>query len=235
MSPLRIVEEARRKGIHMIAVTDHNACDNVVYAKRIGDRMGVKVLPGMELQTEEEVHLLAYFEALEVALSFREVVYPYLPDVKNNPDYFGDQVVVDEEENVVGFEEKLLLNSLSLSLDQCVQMVRDFGGLPIPAHVDRGSFGVIGQLGFIPDRLAFEAVEVSRATSLAEALKTWPELSQYTLLSFSDAHFPGDIGAVCTAFYMESPTFDEVVRCIRGEGERRVRIEYLVPLRSRES
>ncbi|HDD53623.1 MAG TPA: PHP domain-containing protein, partial [Thermosulfidibacter takaii] len=116
MSPLRIVEEARRKGIHMIAVTDHNACDNVVYAKRIGDRMGVKVLPGMELQTEEEVHLLAYFEALEVALSFREVVYQYLPDVKNNPDYFGDQVVVDEEENVVGFEEKLLLNSLSLSL-----------------------------------------------------------------------------------------------------------------------
>lgn len=234
MSPRRIVEEARRKGINMVAVTDHNACDNVAYVKRIGDEMGIKVIPGMELQTEEEVHLLAYFDDLEAIFSFKEMTYPYLPDVENDPDYFGDQVVVDEEENIVRFEEKLLLNSLSLSLDQCVEMVRDLGGLPVPAHVDRTSFSVIGQLGFIPDHLGFDAVEVSRATSQEEALKRWPELSRYTLLSSSDAHLPDDIGVVCTAFFMESPTFKEMVKCIREEGDRKVRIKHLIPSRSKE-
>ncbi len=207
MSPGRIVREAKEKGIHMIAVTDHNTCDNVLYAKRIGDKIGVQVIPGMELQTEEEVHLLAYFGTLDAVFSFRDVIYGYLPDVKNNPDYFGDQVIVDEDENVVGFEEKLLLNSLSLSFDACVRMVKDYQGFPIPAHVDRASYGVINQLGFIPDYLDLEAVEVSRALTPEQAVAKWPELRKYTIVSASDAHYPEDIGAVVTLFFMEEPSW----------------------------
>ncbi len=216
MSPRRIVEEAKKRGIHIIAVTDHNSCENVVYVKRIGDRLGIEVIPGMELQTEEEVHLLAYFETTEAALSFRDAVYPYLPNVKNDPDYFGDQVVVDEDEVVVGIEEKLLLNSLSLSLDECVRMVREYKGVPIPAHVDRPSFGVINQLGFIPDYLGFEAVEVSRSLTPEQALARWPELGRYAILSGSDAHYPEDIGAVVTLFLMEEPSWDGFVEALKG-------------------
>lgn len=208
MSPGRIVKEAKEKGIQMIAVTDHNACDNVVYAKRVGDKVGVEVLPGMELQTEEEVHLLAYFGSLDAAFSFRNAIYGYLPDVKNDPEYFGDQVIVDEDENVVGFEEKLLLNSLSLSFDECVRMVKDYQGLPVPAHVDRTSYGVIGQLGFMPDYLDFAAVEVSRALTPERAVAKWPELEKYTIVSASDAHYPEDIGAVVTLFLMEEPSWE---------------------------
>ncbi len=208
MSPGRIVKEAKEKGIQVIAVTDHNACDNVVYAKRIGDKMGVQVIPGMELQTEEEVHLLAYFGSLDAALSFKDKVYSYLPDVKNDPDYFGDQVIVDENENVVGFEERLLLNSLSLSFDECVRMVKDYQGFPIPAHVDRASYGVINQLGFVPDYLGLEVVEVSRALTPERAVAHWPELGKYTIVSASDAHYPEDIGAVVTFFLMEEPSWE---------------------------
>ncbi|RLD94058.1 MAG: hypothetical protein DRI93_04475 [Aquificota bacterium] len=224
MSPKVIVEEARKKGLDLIAVTDHNACESLVYVKKVADGCGLALIPGMELQTEEEVHLLAYFGSLDAVFSFKEAVYPFLPDVENDPDYFGDQVVVDEDENIVGFEEKLLINSLLLSLDQCVEMVRDFGGFPVPAHVDRESFSIIGHLGFVPEHLGFEAVEVSRATSPEKALEMWPELSKYVLLSFSDAHYPGDVGAVYTEFYMESPSFEELVRCLRGEGDRRLRV-----------
>jgi len=152
----------------LIALSDHNACDNVIYAYRIGEEMGVKVIPAMELQTEEEVHLLAYFETLEAIFSFKDVIYPYLPNVKNEPEYFRDQVVVDEDENIIRF---------------------------------------------------FEAVELSKFISVEDAFKRWPELMRYTLLSFSDAHFPEDIGSRYTAFYMKEFSFKEILRCIKKEGK----------------
>ncbi len=221
MSPSRIVREAKERGIHMIAITDHNTCDNVVYAQRVGEEIGVKVLPGMELQTEEEVHLLAYFDSLDAACSFKDRIYAYLPDVKNDPEYFGDQVIVDESEMVVGFEEKLLLNSLLLSVDECVKMVRDYGGLPVPAHVDRDTYGLISQLGFIPDYLGFDALEVSRLMELEEAVRRWPELDEYTIITSSDAHYPGDIGAAVTLLRMEEPSWEGFLGALR---ERQVQV-----------
>ena len=221
MSPGRIVKEAKERGIHLIALTDHNTCDNVVYAQRVGEKMGVKVIPGMELQTEEEVHLLAYFESLDAACSFKDRIYPYLPDVKNDPEYFGDQVIVDESEAVVGFEEKLLINSLLLSVDECVEMVREHEGLPVPAHVDRDAYGLISQLGFIPDYLGFEALEVSKHVELEEAVRRWPELSDYAVISSSDAHYPEDIGSAVTLFLMEELSWEDLLGALK---ERRVRV-----------
>ncbi len=228
MSPKAIVERAREKGLDMVAVTDHNSCDNLPYVARVAQREGIALVPGVELQTEEEVHILAYFETLEAALSFREELYPYLPPVKNDPDYFGDQVVVDEEDNIVKVEEKLLVNSLLLSVDQCVEMVERYGGVVVPAHVDRETYGIIGQLGFVPDYLGFRAVEISRAVTPREALARWPELEKYTLVGFSDAHYLEDIGKVETHFYMGEPSWGELVealadrervRIVRPEGD----------------
>jgi len=177
---------------------------------------------GVEAGEIEEVHILAYFETLEAALAFREELYPYLPPVKNDPDYFGDQVVVDEEDNIVKVEEKLLVNSLLLSVDQCVEMVERYGGVVVPAHVDRETYGIIGQLGFVPDYLGFRAVEISRAVTPQEALARWPELEKYTLVGFSDAHYLEDIGKVETHFYMEEPSWGELVEALADR--ERVRI-----------
>jgi len=225
MSPRTIVEEAKRKGLDLIAVTDHNTCDNLIYVEKVACEEGITLIPGMELQTEEEVHLLAYFETLEGALAFKEEIYPFLPDVKNDPDYFGDQVVVDEHDNIVGVEEKLLVNSLLLSLDRCVEMVRSYQGVSMPAHVDREPYGIINQLGFIPDYLGFEAVEISRAIIPRDALSIWPELGRYTLVGSSDAHYPEDIGAVVTLFRMEEPSWKEWVEALEygAEGVRIMR------------
>ena len=124
MSPSAIVAEAKRRGLQAIAVTDHNSVENALIARRVGERLGVKVFCGMEAQSVEEVHLLVLFEDPEEARLFWEEVYPSLPEIPNNPEYFGDQVVVDEEENILRFEEKLLLNSLTLSLGEIVEIGR---------------------------------------------------------------------------------------------------------------
>ncbi len=223
MSPRAIVKEAKRKGLELIAVTDHNSCGNLLYVDRVACEEGVVLIPGVELQTEEEVHLLAYFETLEEALAFGEEIYSYLPPVKNDPDYFGDQVIVDEEDNIVGVEERLLVNSLLLSIDQCVEMVDRYGGVSLPAHVDRETYGIINQLGFVPDYLGFRAVEVSRALTPQEALDRWPELSKYTLVSSSDAHYLEDVGGVMTLFFLEEPSWGEMVVAL-DRGEERVRV-----------
>ncbi len=221
MSPRAIVEEARKKGLDLIAVTDHNSCGNLVYVERVAREEGIVLVPGLELQTEEEVHLLAYFQTLDHALAFGEEIYTYLPDVKNDPDYFGDQVVVDEEDNIVAVEEKLLINSLLLSIDQCVEMVDRYGGISIPAHVDRETFGIINQLGFVPDYLGFKAVEISRAITPQEARARWPELERYTLVGSSDAHYLEDIGRVVTHFFMEEHSWEELLDAL-DRGEERV-------------
>ncbi len=223
MSPRAIVEGAKRKGLELIAVTDHNSCGNLLYVDRVAREEGVVLIPGVELQTEEEVHLLAYFETLEKALAFGEEIYSYLPPVKNDPDYFGDQVIVDEEDNIVGMEERLLVNSLLLSIDQCVEMVDLYGGISLPAHVDRETYGIINQLGFVPDYLGFRAVEISRAVTPREALDRWPELAKYTLVSSSDAHYLEDVGKVMTLFFMEEPSWGEMVDAL-NRGEERVRV-----------
>ncbi len=142
MSPSAIVKEVKKKGLGMFSVTDHNACGNLPYVNTLAQKEDLVFIPGVELQTEEEVHLLAYFENVKQALLFGEEIYQYLPDIKNDPSFFGDQVVVDEGDNIVAIEDRLLINSLTLSLDRCVEIVRDYGGIAIPAHVDREPFGV---------------------------------------------------------------------------------------------
>ena len=116
MSPAAIVRRARELALDVIAVTDHNSVENGFTAARLGEKIGLKVLFGMEAQTREDVHVLCLFEDRRQAERFNERVYALLPDVDNNPDLFGDQVVVDEQDNIVRQEEKLLLNALDISV-----------------------------------------------------------------------------------------------------------------------
>jgi 3',5'-nucleoside bisphosphate phosphatase len=219
MSPRDIVGRACEAGLDIIAITDHNMAENARYACEIGKRSNLLVLPGMELQTLEEIHLLAIFGRIEVALEFQEKVYRSLPAVENNADYFGDQVVVDEEDNIVRFEDRLLLNSAQISLDDAVALVKAYEGIVIPSHVDLPTFSIISQLGYIPQNLAFDALEIHDKANIPRVL---PFVTNKNLpfVTFSDAHYLRDIGKRRTSLDLPEVCFAAVVKALRDLGEK---------------
>lgn len=219
MSPRRIVEEARKAGLDLIAVCDHNACANGQYVRKIAKGYPT-VLMGMEIQTAEEVEILALFAEEKPCISLGQELYALLPPLRNQPELFGDQLVVDEHDEIVQALEKLLLSRVPLSLEEVVVRVQALGGLVIPAHVDRVPGGILGVLGFLG---AWPAVEISPWTDIEEAKKNWPELETTKIFRFSDAHYPWEIGRAWTEIYLAEPSFAELMRAIRGEGGRLVR------------
>lgn len=221
MSPRRIVEEVRKAELDLIAVCDHNAGENGKYVRKIAKGSPV-VLMGMEIQTAEEVEILALFAEEEPCLVLQEELYALLPPIRNDPELFGDQLVVDEEDEIVRSLEKLLLSPVPLSLEEVVERVKARGGLVIPAHVDRVPGGLLGVLGFFPPG-EWPAVEISPWLSLKEAKERWPELEGRSIFRSSDAHYPEEIGRAWTEAYLREPSFSELSLAILGEGGRRVR------------
>ncbi len=204
MSPRAIVEAAVAYGIDLIAITDHNSAAMVDTVATLAASVGLRFLYGMELQTREDVHLLAYFDESSSCHRLAEAIYPLLPDRPNEPTYFGDQVIVDNEETIVGYEPKLLVNSLDLGFNEAVALIRSFGGLPVPAHVDRETYGLIAQLGFVPHGLTFDLVEV-----LAGVLPDG--FGAAVAMCASDAHHPDQIGRRTTRFKMHGVSTNEMI------------------------
>jgi len=215
MSPSLILNQALGLGINLISVTDHNTTTNSLTLGRLALRKNLPFFYGMEVQTEEEVHILVYFDELQSFERFGNEVYGLLPEVKNDPQFFGDQVALDEEENILYLEEKLLLNSCAISLQGLCSLAEKRGGLVIPAHVDASHFSLLSQLGMIPQDLHFKALEVSPA--YLEKGLALPQVEGYPLLSFSDAHYPGEIGRATTLLLMEKPTLEEFRLALEGK------------------
>jgi PHP family Zn ribbon phosphoesterase len=208
MSARGIVTRAREVGLDIIAITDHNMAENGIYAALAEEGSGPAplILFGMELQTIEELHLLVIFRDYETAMDFQELVYGHLPDVKNDPEYFGDQVVVDEKDHVVRFEERMLLNSSTISIDEAVLWARAHGGLSIPAHIDSPTFSIVSQLGYVPEEVPFDALEIARVERLRE-ITHFILAKNIPLVTFSDAHYLKDIGRRRISLSMEEPSF----------------------------
>jgi PHP family Zn ribbon phosphoesterase len=222
MAPRRIVAEARRAGLDLIAICDHNAAENGRYARRLAAGAPT-VLMGMEIQTLEEVEVLAYFADEDAALLLQEELHPYLPDVHCDPELFGDQVVVDERGEIVRRIERLLLAPVEHTLAEVVRRVEKLGGLAVPAHVDRVPGGLLAVLGLFPEGDWPRAVEIAPWTPLAEAYQAWPSLRGRPILRGSDAHYPQEIGRAWTDFRLEAPTLDEVRDALRGKDGRALR------------
>lgn len=200
MTPNNIVNMAALSGLNAVAVSDHNTVGNVRAAMAVGKECGITVVPGMEVETAEEVHILTLYPTIEAAEAVAAEVYKTLPDIKNRPDIFGEQVYMDEDDNITGYEEKLLISPSSLSINDLFDIVKSAGGLFIPAHVDRHSYSVLTNLGFIPDDLDIKNIEISRATLDVDAyLASRPELGKYKIFRNSDAHYLQDI-AMAEAF-----------------------------------
>ncbi len=188
MIPPLIVAQAKKLGLGCIAITDHNSAENVQAVFDAGKAVDLVVLPGMEVQTREEVHLVCLFDTVDQDIAWQEKVYAHLPPLPNRPETFGAQFVVDADGEFVRENERLLLTSVDWSVDQVVAEVRALNGLCFPAHVDRPSFSLLANLGFVPPELGFEAVELSHWLSPEQACERFPQLSGYTLLVDGDAH-----------------------------------------------
>ncbi len=219
MSPKNIVEKARDAGLNVIAITDHNMTENSLYARTLGEARGVVVLPGMELQTLEEIHLLAIFDEYDVAFDFQKKIYDLLPDVHNDIDFFGDQVVVNGENEIVRSEERLLLNSAQISIDNAVDLIKSMEGVAIASHIDSPTFSIISQLGFVPDNIPFDALEVRHPEKKADLLPLIMR-KNVPFVSFSDAHYIADVGRRKTVLNMEEPNCREITKALKTLGMR---------------
>ena len=209
MSPRNIVTKAREVGLDVIAITDHNMVENTIYAHEIGKKSGVFVLFGMELQTEEEAHLLAIFDTYDLAVAFQEKIYGLLPDIQNDPDYFGDQAVVDEKDEIIRFEQRLLLNSAQISISDAAAWIKLHGGLAIPSHVDSPTFSIISQLGYVPEDVPFDALEIRDQRKVVDVMP-FVMRKDMAFVSFSDAHYLQDIGKRRTILELDRPSCKDI-------------------------
>ena len=209
MLPSAVLARAKQLGLQLLAVTDHNSVENVAAFEEAAQGTGVAVLPGMEVQTREEVHMVCLFDSLEVALDWQEHVYGHLPERENDERFFGPQWLVASADEIIGNHKQLFLVSTDLSVDDVAADVRRLGGLCIPAHVDRPAYSIISNLGFIPPDLGVIAVEISQRFTPEEALAKFPGLSGLGIVASSDAHYLADMRARNT-FRIKSPTIHEL-------------------------
>jgi PHP family Zn ribbon phosphoesterase len=224
MSPLRLVAEAARRGLDIIAVTDHNSAGNAGAAIRAAVGTRVVVLPGLEICTREEVHVLAVFETAAAAEDLQEEVFRNLSGT-NDPDAFGVQVVANEHDEVERIEERLLIGATDLSVEETTHSIHRRGGLAIAAHFDRESFGVVGQLGFIPAGLDFDALELSPVLEEREAETVFGEYRHFAWLRSSDAHMLEHVGTSITRLLLAEPSFAELRLALHRQQGRAVALK----------
>lgn len=219
MIPPLIIQSALDLDINLLAITDHNSTANIPAMMDAAVNSGISILPGMELQTREEVHLLCIFDKPRQAFAFQQLIDPLLPQINNDPEHFGEQFVVDATGDFIKTEPRLLLTSANLGLDDAVMEVHKLGGLAIPAHVDRKAYGLINMLGFFPPEAQFDAVEISRFTSPEKISLLHPEIKKFTVIQNGDVHRLNEFMGSCS-FEMESSSISEMIKAFKGIGNR---------------
>jgi hypothetical protein len=221
MHPMALVQKAIEANLDMIAICDHNASANVPYVIKAAKTSKLKILPGMEITTSEEVHLLAIFDSLPNLTRLQNIIDQNLRGV-NDEERFGVQAIVNESGEVEGLNNQLLIGATDLSLDTLINYIHQFDGLAIAAHIDRESFSVLSQLGFIDDHAGFDALEITHLTGFEQARITYPELCKYSFLVSSDSHFIKDIGSSFTRIYLQEPSFSELKMALKKQNGRYV-------------
>ena len=220
MIPPLIIAEAESKNINILAITDHNSIANIQAIIDAAAGSTVTIIPGIELQTQEEIHSICLFDTLPQAASFYASIEPALPDIENNADFFGEQFIVDQTGDFLGKEERLLIASANLSLTEAFFEVQRFGGLLIPAHVNRSAYGLLPVLGFVPQDIDLEILELSKHINPDDAYDEFPQLKGYHLIQNGDAHFLNEILGF-NQFIVEEITIKEMTKAIRGQDGRK--------------
>lgn len=224
MSPGNIVEMAVKKGLDIIAVTDHNHTGHAKLTRELGAKKGIWVVYGVEICTREEVHCLTFFDTNEQLDVFQEILEISMPKIPNDKALLGYQVIVNEAEEILEEVSYSLYPGVDWEIGEAAGIVHELGGLFVPAHVDRAMNGLYTQLGIWPEGLEVDAVEISRFISRKEAFKDHPELRSQTLIHNSDAHYLEDIGRCISNLVMEDRDFAELKLALGGEKGRGVEV-----------
>jgi PHP family Zn ribbon phosphoesterase len=225
MSPANIVNAAYQQNLNIIGIADHNSTRHCRLISRLAAKHNIFVLCGAEVTSKEEVHCLCFLPDFDRLNIFQAYLDAHLPEIKNDPEQFGYQVQVDEDENIIYEEPKLLISAIDQTIDEIERKVHELGGLFIPAHVNRSAMSLISQLGFIPDDLQFDALEIYRHIEPEIFLGQHPYLQNPFLLRNSDAHFIDQVGTNTTSFLMEEASFVEIKKALRKEGSRNILLD----------
>ena len=189
MTPNNLVNMAKLLGLDVIALTDHNTSRNCAAAMAVGREIGLTVIPGMELTTAEDIHAVCLFPTLEKAMAWDEYVDSHRIKIRNRPDIYGRQVMMNENDEEVGELEHLLLPATEIPIISAYKTVKTFGGVCFPAHIDRDSLSVLSVLGEIDPACGFKTAELADKTKLEQLGKLHPILDTMHIITDSDAHY----------------------------------------------
>ncbi len=219
MHPMLLVKKALEKELDIIAICDHNSSANVPYVIKAAQASKLRILPGMEITTIEEVHILAIFDSISNLSLMQNIIDKHLKG-ENDEDSFGVQAIVNEKGEVEGINNQLLIGATDLSMDTSINYIHQFDGLAIAAHIDRDSFSVFSQLGFIDDNSGFDALEITPRTGFHGARTKYPELCKYSFIMSSDSHFIKDIGTATTQIMLQEPSVAELKMAFKKQNGR---------------
>jgi len=214
--PTRIVAAALKQQLLGVAICDHNASENAASVRKAAEGSGITVFGGIEITSQSEIHILGIFDDDNSLRSMQELIYDHL-EGKNDSNAFGQQYIVDHEDYVVGYNDHLLFGATDLDIETIISAVHERDGLAIASHIDREAFGIISQLGIIPDDLELDALELSRNYRVS---KFSLEGLEYPFVTFSDAHVPEDVGTAATDFFLAEPTVRELKTALSGRDGR---------------
>lgn len=217
MSPSMIVQTALERGLDAIAVTDHNTTLQCSEIQALGKERGLKVFAGVEVTTREEAHCVILFETNQTRTAFQKYLDIHLPPLPNDPERFGDQVWVNRKNEILGEAPHLLLSALNQSVNQIAAEAKKWGCLFLAAHIERPSFSLISQLGFIDPALPLDAIEYSDRLRFEKLVSKHSYLSRYTAYSASDAHYPDQIGTKPCVWQTNEMTFDNLRKAFQGD------------------
>ena len=214
MTPGNIAGMAMVNGLDVAALTDHNTARNCPAFLKWAERYGLVGIPGMELCTAEEVHVVCLFARLEDALSFDKYVYARLLPVENRPEIFGEQVLMDQEDRPAGTEPRLLISATSIPFDQVYGLMEEYRGLMIPAHLDKNTTSLLSNLGFVPPGSTFSCAEFHDFKNLHRVRREHPYFENCNVICCSDAHYLQDIQEPEYQLYAKSREIPDILEAL---------------------
>jgi len=194
MSPQLILEQAVQKKLNLISITDHNTVQHSILACKLSEDLPIRVLPGVELTSKEEVHLLAYFPDIKALSKLEKVIDRHLPKEKNNPNVFGYQIYYDIKGEIVAVDNALRQVALDIGLDNLIDFIHSIEGIAVPAHIDKDRFSLLSQLGFLDQEADYDAVEASKFKWRKEKFQLGDTWDGFPVIAGSDSHGVEDIG-----------------------------------------
>lgn len=216
MGPRDIVRQALFRGLDFIAITDHNATANVAAVMNSAASTSLQVIPGVEVATREDIHMICLFPNLQIMSDFQSFIDENMTPGENDVSLWGPQLIVDADENIVAEEPRLLSLPLQQGYQKIVAEVSGRGGIVYPAHIDRKANSMVKTLGFLPSNLPFNLIELSRRADLVESVQRYESNGKLHIVTASDAHDLSQLGSAKTFFKMEAPTFPELYLACTG-------------------